>query len=64
MAKVPSSGLEIKNVLIGLYKYQIEDLDKLREKYRRSRTELVREAVDLLLRGEEIMKGRRDATDS
>ena len=58
MSKVTAPGLEIKNVLVGLQKYQIAALEEVCVKYRKNRSELIREAVDLFLAGVKLKEDK------
>jgi metal-responsive CopG/Arc/MetJ family transcriptional regulator len=59
--KVPAPGLEIKQVLCGMHKYQLERLNGLSDKHNRSRSELVREAIDLWLRGYDLNESKEES---
>lgn len=63
MTRIDTKGLEIKNIFVGLYKYQIEALDDLRSKHGRSRADIIREAVDLLLKGISLKDSREREKD-
>jgi metal-responsive CopG/Arc/MetJ family transcriptional regulator len=53
--KVDAEGLEIKQVLVGIHRYQWQRLEKLCKEHRgSSRSEIVREALDLWLRGYDL----------
>lgn len=51
MARIRADGLELKPLMISIHRYQFEGLEVVCRKYHKNRSELVREAVDLLLEG-------------
>jgi len=48
--KIEASGLEVKQVLVGIHKYQHEELERICWKHSATRSEVVREAIDLWIR--------------
>lgn len=59
MAKIETK-LEIKNVIVGLYKYQLEQLRAFTESDGYSRSEMIRKAIDLWLRAYALKEGEHD----
>lgn len=58
MPKIQADGLELVQVITGIHRYQREKLEEFAIKYGKSRAELIREAIDLLVRGEERREAR------
>ena len=57
--KVEASGLELKNVLIGIHRYQWDKLEELCSLLETSRAAIVREAIDLWLRAYDLKMGAK-----
>ena len=64
MARVEVPGLRIKQILVGLHEYQIERLKSIAYVAGRSRSEIIREAVDLWLRIYDKSKGGKIGTET
>lgn len=56
------TSLELKNVLVGIYKYQLAELKDFCEAHGYSRAAVIRAAIDLWLRARK--KGNRDAEEN
>lgn len=57
MPRVATEGLEVVQVLVGIYRYQRQTLDEILNKEGRSRSEVVREALELWLRAHKLQEG-------
>lgn len=60
--RVPTTGLEIKNVLTGIYRYQFERLEDICQIENTNRSVLIREALDLWLRAYSLKHGVKEET--
>lgn len=56
-----ATGLEIKQVLVGLHRYQRNELARYSKALIRGRSDLIREAVDLWLRAKRIQDDKNKA---
>ena len=61
MSKVETK-LELKNVIVGLYKYQLEQLRQITEAEGYSSSEIIRKAIDLWFRAF-ALKGGEDGSE-
>lgn len=57
MTKITAGGLEIKQVLVGINRYQYSELERICDKHSATRSEVVREAIDLWIRCYKIKHG-------
>lgn len=62
MTKV-NTGLELKNVIVGLHIYQLQQLQAFCEEEGVSRSEVIRNAVDLWLRAKQLSDEKKEVSD-
>lgn len=60
MAKIQSTELRLRGVLVSLHEYQILELDRIRDTYGNSRADLIRRAVDLFIKGVHMKENEND----
>lgn len=58
MAKV-DAHLELKNVIVGVYKYQLFQLSEFCKAEGVSRSEVIRNAIDLWMRAKALQEGKK-----
>lgn len=62
MSKV-NPGFEIKQVLCGIYRYQWTRLEEVCSVHNLTRSEIIREAIDLWLRGFDMHEAQEENAD-
>lgn len=61
--RVDAGGLEIKNVLVGIYRYQFQRMEDLCVLEKTSRAAIIREAIDLWLRAYALKENKEAMPD-
>ena len=63
MSNIHADDLEIKQTLVGLHRYQLRQLAEAITVIHRPRSEIIRDAVDLWLRGFKLKQDEEVSND-